>query len=281
MKNQVELYTSEDGNITLQVSFEQETVWLSQAQMATLFDVKPQNITMHLQNIYQEQELDEKATCKDFLQVQQEGNRQVQRKRKGYNLDAILSVGYRVSSKKATRFRQWATATLKQFLVQGYAINERRLQEKGVEFSQAVALLSSTIANLALVNDNGKAVIEVVQDYARTWSLLQAYDEQSLSAVSQKQTEMLPLIFDDVLNAIAQLKQTLIEKGEATTLFGQLRSDGLASAVATIEQGFGDEWFYPNVASRAAHLLYFVIKNHPLSDGNNAQDRFYFSGIYA
>lgn len=100
MKNQVELYTSEDGNITLQVSFEQETVWLSQAQMATLFDVKPQNITMHLQNIYQEQELDEKATCKDFLQVQQEGNRQVQRKRKGYNLDAILSVGYRVSSKK-------------------------------------------------------------------------------------------------------------------------------------------------------------------------------------
>ena len=175
----------------------------------------------------------------------------------------------------------FANATLKQFLVQGYAINERRLQEKGVEFSQAVALLSSTLANQALVNDNGKAVIEVVQDYARTWSLLQAYDEQSLSAVSQKQTEMLPLIFDDVLNAIAQLKQTLIEKGEATALFGQLRSDGLASAVATIEQGFGDEWFYPNVASRAAHLLYFVIKNHPLSDGNNAQDRFYFSGIYA
>lgn len=125
----------------------------------------------------------------------------------------IISVGYRVKSKRGVQFRQWATQTLKQFLVQGYAINERRLQEKGIEFSQAVALLSRTLTNQALVNDNGQAVISVVQDYARTWSLLQAYDEQSLVENRVKQPAMKALVFDEVLQAIEQLKQTLIEKG--------------------------------------------------------------------
>ncbi len=179
MNNQIQLYTSADGKISLQVSLDNETVWLTQAQMASLFGVKVQNITMHLKNVYAEQELDENSTCKDFLQVQTEGERTVSRKRKHYNLDAIISVGYRISSKRATQFRQWATQTLKQFLVQGYAINQKRLQEKGVEFSQ-------------------------------------------------------------------------------------------------IEQGFGDELFYPNIASRAAHLLYFVIKNHPLADGNKRTGSFLF-----
>ena len=276
MNNQIQLYTSADGKISLQVSLDNETVWLTQAQMASLFGVKVQNITMHLKNVYAEQELDENSTCKDFLQVQTEGERTVSRKRKHYNLDAIISVGYRISSKRATQFRQWATQTLKQFLVQGYAINQKRLQEKGVEFSQAVALLSQTLTNQALISDEGKAVIGVVQDYARTWSLLQAYDEQNLAAILVQQPEMKPLVFEDVLAAISQLKKELIAKGEATELFGQLRSDGLASAIATIEQGFGDELFYPNIASRAAHLLYFVIKNHPLADGNKRTGSFLF-----
>ncbi|HDR1360973.1 TPA: virulence RhuM family protein, partial [Pasteurella multocida] len=180
MNNQIQLYTSKDGKITLQVSFEQETVWLTQLQMSELFDTTPENVLMHLKNIYRDSELEESLTTKNFLVVRQEGKRNVKRHLKHYNLDAIISVGYRISSKRATQFRQWATQTLKQFLVQGYAINERRLQEKGIEFSQAVALLSRTLTNQALVNDNGQAVISVVQDYARTWSLLQAYDEQSL-----------------------------------------------------------------------------------------------------
>ncbi|AGO17495.1 filamentation induced by cAMP protein fic [Glaesserella parasuis ZJ0906] len=133
-----------------------------------------------------------------------------------YNLDVIISVGYRVKSMRGVQFRQWATQTLKQFLVQGYAINQKRLQEKGVEFSQAVALLSQTLTNQALISDEGKAVIGVVQDYARTWSLLQAYDEQNLAAISVQQPEMKPLVFEDVLTAISQLKQELIAKGEAT-----------------------------------------------------------------
>ncbi|RKW40023.1 MAG: hypothetical protein D8B60_09565 [Moraxella sp.] len=276
MNSQIQIYQSEDGQVSLQVSLENETVWLNQPQMAMLFDTSTDNISLHLKNIYAEGELDENLTTEDFSVVRQEGKRQVKRTLKHYNLDAIISVGYRISSKRATQFRQWATNVLKQFLVQGYVLNQRRLQEKGIEFNQALSLLSQTLANQSLVSQEGKAVLAVVQDYAKTWSLLQAYDEQSLAEIGLKQPNMQPLIFDDVLNAIAQLKQELMEKGEATALFGQLRSDGLVSAIATIEQGFGDELFYPNVASRAAHLLYFVIKNHPLADGNKRTGSFLF-----
>lgn len=276
MQNQIQLYTSADGKISLQVSLDNETVWLSLDQMAMLFDRDKSVISRHIRNIFNEGELEQNLTVAKNATVQMEGEREVRREIDYYNLDVIISVGYRVKSMRGVQFRQWATQTLKQFLVQGYAINQKRLQEKGVEFSQAVALLSQTLTNQALICDEGKAVIGVVQDYARTWSLLQAYDEQNLAAISVQQPEMKPLVFEDILTAISQLKQELIAKGEATELFGQLRSDGLASAIATIEQGFGGELFYPNIASRAAHLLYFVIKNHPLADGNKRTGSFLF-----
>ncbi|WP_317481925.1 virulence protein RhuM/Fic/DOC family protein [Exercitatus varius] len=267
---------SADGKISLQVSLDNETVWLSLEQMATLFDRDKSVISRHIRNLFNEGELERNLTVAKNATVQMEGEREVRREIDYYNLDVIISVGYRVKSMRGVQFRQWATQTLKQFLVQGYAINQKRLQGKGVEFSQAVALLSQTLTNEALISDEGKAVIGVVQDYARTWSLLQAYDEQNLAAISVQQPEMKPLVFEDVLTAISQLKQELIAKGEATELFGQLRSDGLASAIATIEQGFGGELFYPNIASRAAHLLYFVIKNHSLADGNKRTGSFLF-----
>ncbi len=185
-------------------------------------------------------------------------------------------MGYRVNSSRATQFRIWATRTLKQHLVQGYTLNQRRLQERGIEFEQAMALLSQTLSNQQLVNAEGAAVLSVISDYARSWSLLQGYDEQSLGELNSKQSAMLALNLDEALNAIHELKQALITKGEATELFGQLRGNGLESAIATIEQGYGDELFYPNVASRAAHLLYFVIKNHPLADGNKRSGSFLF-----
>jgi len=139
-----------------------------------------------------------------------------------------------------------------------------------------VQLLSKILANQQLVNPEGVAVLSVISDYARSWSLLQGYDEQSLGELTARQADMQSLNLDDALSAIGQLKHELIQKGEATALFGQLRGDGMASAIATIEQGFGDELFYPNVASRAAHLLYFVIKNHPLADGNKRSGSFLF-----
>lgn len=276
MTNSIEIYQSDDGQVQLDIRLEQDSLWMTQAQISELFATSTDNVSLHLKNIYAEQELGEDATTEDFSVVRREGKRQVQRNLKHYNLDAIISVGYRVSSSRATQFRIWATRTLKQHLVEGYTLNQRRLQERGIEFEQAVRLLSHTLANQQLVHPEGEAVLAVISDYARSWSLLQGYDEQSLSALSNKQASMRALVLEDALAAIAELKKTLIAKGEATELFGQLRGDGLASALATIEQGFGDELFYPNVASRAAHLLYFVIKNHPLTDGNKRSGSFLF-----
>jgi prophage maintenance system killer protein len=266
----------ESGDQPVQVRLEGETVWLTQVQMAELFGTSTDNISLHLRNIYTDHELVESATAEDFSVVRQEGARQVKRQLKHYNLDAIISVGYRVNSTRATRFRQWATTVLRQHLVEGYTLNQQRLRERGIEFEQALDLLSRTLANRELVNAEGAAVLGVIADYARSWSLLQGYDEQSLTGQASKQQDMRSLHLDAVLVAIAQLKLELIAKGEATELFGQLRGDGLASPIATIEQGFGDEWFYPNVASRAAHLLYFVIKNHPPADGNKRTGSFLF-----
>jgi len=276
MTPNIQIYQSDDGQVQLDIQLEQETLWLTQLQMSNLFETTPENVLMHLKNIFSEQELDETATTKDFLVVRQEGTRQVQRELKHYNLDAIISVGYRVNSSRATQFRVWATGTLKQHLVEGYTLNRRRLHERGIEFEQAISLLSRTLVNQQLMHSAGEAVLSVISDYARSWSLLQGYDEQSFKQLSDKQTDMQALNMNDVLAAIAELKKTLIAKGEASELFGQLRGDGLASAIATIEQGFGDDLFYPNIASRAAHLLYFVIKNHPLADGNKRSGSFLF-----
>lgn len=276
MQQQVQLFTSNDGQIELKVSLDTETVWLTQRQMAELFDKDVRTVNEHIKNIYAEQELTAEPTIRKFRIVQQEGDRKVNRNVEHYNLDVIISVGYRVKSQRGVQFRQWATRTLKQHLVEGYTLNQQRLQERGIEFEQAFSLLSRALNSQQLVNPHGAAVIAVIHDYARSWSLLQAYDEQSLDTRENKQTNMTALVLDEVLAAIQQLKQELIAKGEATDLFGQLRGDGLASAIATIEQGFGEELFYPNIASRAAHLLYFVIKNHPLADGNKRTGSFLF-----
>ncbi|MEL7965100.1 RhuM family protein [Vreelandella neptunia] len=167
---QIQIFTSEDGQAHLEVTLEQETVWLSQAQMGGLFATTPENVLMHLQNIFKDEELDEQATTKDFLVVRQEGKRQVRRRIKHYNLDAIISVGYRVSSKRATQFRKWATQVLKDHLVQGYTLNQRRLTERGIEFEQALTLLSRTLTNQGLVSSEGEAVASVISDYARSCS---------------------------------------------------------------------------------------------------------------
>jgi len=273
MDQQIQLYTTSDGQVAVEVTQNADTLWLTQAQMADLFGTKRPAITKHLSNIFKSGELDEDSTCSILEHMAEHG--QVY-KTKHYNLDAIISVGYRVNSTQATQFRIWATNVLKQHLIEGYTLNQRRLQERGIEFEQALTLLTQTLTNQQLINTQGAAVVTVIHDYARSWSLLQAYDEQSLATRTDKQTDMKALMQDDVLLAIDQLKQKLISKGEATALFGQLRGNGLTSAIATIEQGFGDEFFYPNVASRSAHLLYFVIKNHPLADGNKRSGSFLF-----
>ncbi|AEY00098.1 filamentation induced by cAMP protein fic [Oceanimonas sp. GK1] len=267
---QIQIFTSADGQAQLEVALEQETVWLNQAQMCELFRRDQSVISRHIRNVFKEGELPEESNMQKMHIAG--SDKPVSR----YSLDVIISVGYRVKSQRGVQFRQWATQVLKEHLVQGYTLNRRRLAERGIEFEQAMNLLSRTLSNQGLVSAEGAAVAGVISDYARSWSLLQGYDEQQLAEIGIKQPDMRPLELDEALAAIGELKQTLIAKGEATELFGRVRGDGLASALATIEQGFGDELFYPNVASRGAHLLYFVIKNHPLADGNKRCGSFLF-----
>lgn len=270
---QVQIFTSADGRAHLEVALNQDTAWLSLDQMVALFDRDKSVVSRHIRNVFNEGELDQKAVVAKNATTAADGKvYQVTY----YNLDVIISVGYRVKSQRGVQFRQWATRVLKDHLVQGYTLNQQRLTERGIEFEQAVSLLRRTLINQGLVSSEGEAVAGVISEYARSWSLLQGYDEQQLDEVGVKQSDMRPLILDEALTAIDELKLTLMAKGEATELFGQRRGEGLASALATIEQGFGDELFYPNVASRAAHLLYFVIKNHPLADGNKRCGSFLF-----
>jgi prophage maintenance system killer protein len=273
MINNIQIYQSDDGQIQLNVSLKQENVWLSLEQITALFGRDKSVISRHINNVFTEGELERHSVVAKNATTAADGKTyQVDY----FNLDVIISVGYRVKSQRGVQFRQWATQTLKQHLVEGYTLNQQRLQERGIEFEQAIHLLSHTLANQQLINSDGEAVLSVISDYARSWSLLQGYDEQSLKAQPGKQTGMHSLELDRVLAAVVELKRELIAKGEATELFGQLRGDGLESAIATIEQGFGDEMFYPNIASRAAHLIYFVIKNHPLADGNKRSGSFLF-----
>ena len=247
-----EIYLAANGQLQMEVAFAEETAWLSLDQMVHLFERDKSVISRHLRNLFAEGELERAAVVAKNATTAADGKiYQVDY----YNLDVIISVGYRVKSQRGVQFRQWATRTLKQHLAEGYTLNQHRLQERGIELEQAVALLSQTLTNQQLVNADGAAVVSVISDYARSWSLLQSYDEGKLAASTNKQSNMRALALADALAALAALKQDLIAKGEATPLFGQLRSDALASLLATIEQGFGEELFYPNVASRAAHLL--------------------------
>ncbi len=272
-----EIIIYEEEKSTVEVRFDHDTVWLTQRQMAELFDTSADNISLHLKNIYNDGELGEKTTTEEFSAVQKEGKRQVRRTLFHYNLDAIISVGYRVNSKRGVRFRQWATSVLKDHLIHGYTVNERRLAEKGLmEMEQALALLSRTLQNHRLVNDEGKAVLDVVNNYAKSWTLLLQYDEQQLAVPKEKKATKQPLDYHQVKAAIATLKAELVTKKEASELFGQERGKHLQGILGNIVQTFGGEELYASVEEKAAHLLYFIIKDHPFSDGNKRIGSFLF-----
>jgi hypothetical protein len=255
---EVVLYEAPDGEVRLDVRLQRETVWLTQLQMAALFGTTPENVLMHLKNVYAEKELAERSTTKDFLAVRTEGKRRVQRKLKHYNLDAIISVGYRVSSKRGTQFRIWATRTLKDHLLRDYTLNEMRLRERGFgEIEQAVGLLARTLTHHALVTDEGRAVLEVVQQYTRAWRLLLEYDEGRLpEKPAHPRKPSADLLLADARASIARLREALAARGEATNFFGQERSDQLGGILGAIEQTFDGVALYPSTGSRGAPALF-------------------------
>ena len=267
----------EEGAGPVEVRLEGETLWATQGQMAELFDTSTDNIGLHLKNVYAEAELDEAATTEDFSVVRQEGKRQVRRRLKHYNLDAVISVGYRVSSRRATRFRQWATRVLREHLTLGYTLNEHRLARQGLaELEQAVELLGQTLTRQELVSDIGQEVVGLILGYARTWRLLHDYDEGSLGVPPGARPARGVLGVDEALRALDALAGELRDRGEASDLFARDRDDGLAAILGNLEQSMFGEPLYGTREERAAHLLYFVIKNHPFSDGNKRSGAFLF-----
>jgi len=236
-------------------------------QTAELFGRDKSVISRHLRNVFNSGELERTAVVAKNATTAADGKTyQVEY----FNLDAILSVRYRVNSKRGTQFRIWATRTLREHLLRGYTLNERRLRERGLqEAQQAVDLLARTLTAHALVTDEGQAVLDVVRDYTRTWRWLLEYDENRLATKPpQPLSPSAGPTLGEVRAAITKLRDDLARRGEAGSLFGQERGDGLAGILGSLEQTFGGEPLYPSAQVRAAHLLYFIIKDHPFADGN-------------
>lgn len=270
--NEIEIYETSDGESQVEVRFEQETVWLSQQQMADLFGQTKQNVSLHINNCYKEGELNKNATVKDYLTVQKEGNRQVNRNIEFYNLDVIISVGYRVKSKRGTQFRQWATQRLKDYLVKGYAINQKRLDQlqKVVEAIHQ----SGAIENIELTE--AKGLLDILTNYTQSFILLNQYDSHNLSAGELTENITYEIHYEEAIDAIEELKKQLITKKEATPLFGNQKDEGFKGTLQSVVQTFGGQYLYPSIEEQAAHLLYFIIKNHSFSDGNKRIGAFLF-----
>lgn len=267
VQKNVMIYESGAKEVKFNLDEGAETLWATQAQMADLFDVTPQNITVHLRKIFQEGELEEERTCKEYLQVQKEGGREVTRKKKVYNLDAIISVGYRVNSRKATDFRIWATRVLKQYVVKGVAVNERRLKElsgkKLREVEGALDVVRRIVAQNAFSEDEAKGILEILTQYAQTFRTLQEYDEGFVRLKNEGKAKRM-LEAGECTEMINHLREA-VHGGE---LFGKPRGDAFEGILRTIYQTYDGEEVYLTVAEKAANLLYFIIKDHPFFDGN-------------
>ena len=265
MNNPIEIYRSQDGSIQLNVKLENETVWLTQSQMAELFNVDRTSIVRHIRNIYKSEELEENSTCAKNAQVRIEGQRQILREIPYYNLDMIISVGYRVNSKNATSFRRWATTILKQYLNKGYAINQQIKLERYNELKDVVRLMSRAIGLQEKVSsDEYDGLFNVISDYVYALDTLDHYDYQSLSISKTTKEEAFRATYDNAMEAINALK----EKFGGSQWFANEKDDSFKSSIGQIYQTFGGEELYPSVEEKAAMLLYLVVKNHSFSDGN-------------
>ncbi len=264
-ENKIIIYETEDGQTKLDVRLENDTVWLTQAQMAELFKTDRTSIVRHINNIYKVKELDMESTCAKIAQVQPEGKRMVQRTIPFFNLDMIISVGYRVNSKRGIKFRQWANRILKDYLVKGFAVNDRIRREQIGELRQLVGMLGRTIQSQpTLTTDESQALFDVVTDYAYALDTLDNYDYERLSIEKTTQEERFRATYENAIHEIELLR----EKFGGSTLFGNEKDDSFKSSIGQIYQTFGGEELYPSVEEKAAMLLYLVTKNHSFSDGN-------------
>lgn len=265
-KGEVVIYTAKDGRTELEVRLEKETVWLTQKQIAELFGTQRPAITKHLRNIFDSGELAENSVCSILEHTAPDGKTY---KTKFYNLDGIISVGYRVNSQRATQFRVWASKVIKNYLIKGYAVNQKRLleqTEKLNELQQVISFIQDK-ANFPELEDQTQELLKLINEYSQSLTLLYQYDEGKLALAKGEKPEFV-MQYEDCRGLIDQLRENLAGKGEASGLFGQEIDSRFKGIVATIYQTFDGQDLYPSIEEKAANLLYLTIKDHPFSDGN-------------
>ena len=274
-KSEIKIYKTDEGKTSIEVKLEKETVWLSQKQMAELFEKDSDTIGLHLKNIYKSGELDEISTTEKYSVVRQEGNRKVKRQIKFYNLDAIISVGYRVNSKRGIQFRKWASQILKDYLIKGYAINQQRLEKQAEqlkELKETIKILGNALESKELSNDESKGLLKIISDYSYALEILDQYDYQTLKIENITKNEIYHLTYEEAIKQIRLVKQTFGN----SELFGHEKDNSFRSSISTIYQTFGGVDLYPSIEEKAANLLYFIVKNHSFSDGNKRIAAFLF-----
>ena len=270
--NKIIIYKSKDGKISLDINFDKETVWMTQEQVSVLFGVNRTVITKHINNIIKNEEVDEKSN------VQKMHIPNSDKPVKFYNLDIILAIGYKVNTKKGVEFRKWSSSILKEHIIKGYSINQKRLNEIGLkEFEESILFIKNIIKNKELSGDESKGLLDVILNYSHTWSILQKYDEDKLLENGRLKLSKFVLDYNDSKKYIEELKLNLLDKKETTKLFGQERSEKyLEGIIKNVYQTFSKKDLYPTIEEKASHLLYFIIKDHPFVDGNKRIAAFLF-----
>lgn len=273
-ENKIVIYQAKNGAIELRGDTSRETIWATQIQIATAFNVDVRTINEHIQNILRTKELAENSTIRTFRIVQTEGKRQIEREVKHYNLDMILSVGYRVNSKMATLFRQWATKTLKEHITKGYTINKKQIAKNYNAFMKSVADIQNLLPEHVALDP--KAVLELIKEFASTWVSLGAYDKEALTSIGSTKKDI-KLDGLELVELIKNFREELIKSGEASDIFAQEKTGGsVEGIVGNVMQTFGGKSLYKTAEEKAAHLLYFMVKNHPFVDGNKRSGAFAF-----
>jgi len=266
-KGEIVLYKTPEGDTHIDVKLEEETVWLTPNQMAKLLNKARPTILEHIKNAYLEGELQKNSTCRKFRQVQKEGKRTVIRGIEHFNLDVIISVGYRVKSKRGTQFRIWANKVLKDYLIKGYALNERKLKEQTErmkELERTIEVFSRVSENFQLKQDEFSGILKVIKDYTYALDVLDKYDNKDLSITNTNRQISFKITYELAKKVVNKMK----EKFGGSSLFGKEKDKSFKGTVGAIHQTFGKKELYPSLEEKAAHLLYFTIKNHSFIDGN-------------
>lgn len=274
-QSQIEIYQIEGGKTEIAVKLVDDTVWLNLVQMTELFQRDKSVISRHINNIFKDKELERKATVAKFATVQLEGTRKVERSIDFYNLDIIISVGYRIKSQRGTQFRIWANKILKEYLIKGYSINERIIKEQNKqlkELQKTAKMLGDVLDYKKLSSHEGEGLLKIISDYAYALDILDQYDYQTLTVNDTSGKEVYQLKYDEAIRQIQSVKEAYGN----SDLFGREKDDSFKSSLATIYQTSGGVDLYPSIEEKAANLLYFITKNHSFIDGNKRIAAFIF-----